>query len=342
MLTIRQDQRKVLDTGRYGPVYAVAFHPDGMHLLGGDRDGIRRWRLADGQEVGRQTGKAVYAISVSSDGNWIVCGTSYGANVWDGEPRESIINVEGTNGVAAVDVSPDSTRFATGTGIPDNKVSIWSITTGQRLVGPLQHADRVTGIKFSPDGEHIASASRLHAIRIFNSHNGDELVRINSVVSEWFPITPLAWSSDSERVFSACRDNKIRAFDSTGLQLTESLILGDLSRMGDNVYSIALAVNGKFIATVAQLSISFLDTSTLQQIGPVIEGSNLSEIRSIAISTDSSYLATGQRDGKIVIQDLSYILSDSYGPFHVSDFIILPCWISPIPSPMLTNYIDAH
>ena len=40
-------------------VLTVAFHPDGKHLLlGGTKNGIRRWRIIDGQEVGnlKQTG----------------------------------------------------------------------------------------------------------------------------------------------------------------------------------------------------------------------------------------------------------------------------------------------
>ena len=104
----------VLDTGRSKGVRAVAFHPDGKHLLGGSDDGMRRWRLADGQEVRRQTGMRLQAISVSRDHRWVVCVTRKGTTVWDGEMQEKILDVDGDNTVYAVDVSPDSTRFATG------------------------------------------------------------------------------------------------------------------------------------------------------------------------------------------------------------------------------------
>ena len=299
----------VLDTGGSEAAYAVVFHPNGRHLLCGGDDGIRRWRLSDGQEVGRQTGMDVQAISVSRDCQWIACGTTTGASVWDGELQENLIDVEGGNWVLAVDISPDSTRFATAT--DKHEVSIWSITTAKRLVGLLQHENTVTGIRFSPNGEHIAIAYFYGPFCVFDGRNGEVLINIDTTTPDLARITPLAWSSNGRRIFSTSDDNKIRSFDvSTGSQLAESEIPG-------YVHSLALAPNCKFIATFTGRTISFLDASTLAQIGPVIEDSE--DIRSIAISQDDSCLATGRRDGgTIVIRNLSKILPDLYGPFDVS------------------------
>ena len=310
------------------------FQPDGEHLLGGSRDGIQRWRLVDGQEVGKQMRieMHVYAISASRDDKWIVCGTSTGASLWDREMRKKVVDVEGRNTtVWAVDVSPDSTRFATATG---EAATIWSLPSGERLVGPLEHDYHVTGIRFSPNGEHIATACLSNSIRIIDSHTGDELVAINTDIPQCVPAIPLAWTNDGQQIFAAYYDNKIRSFDtSTGSPLAESQIVhchnGD-----DNVHSIALAANGKFIATSANHSISFLDSSTLTRIGTVIEDSDGKLIRSIAISMDSSQLVTGRLDGKVIIRDLSKILPDSYGPFHVS------CNLSMSNNPHSVSYGD--
>ena len=260
----------------------------------------------------------VYAISVSRDHKWIVCGAARGASVWDGEINEKVIDMEGENIVVdSVDVSPDSTRFATGTG--NGQASIWSITTGRRVVGPLElDDDWVSGVRFSPSGEHIATACKT-SIRIFDSQTGDKLITIDTHTPQFGAATPIAWSSDGRQIFVASRD-KFRAFDtSTGTQLAESQI------PYDGVPSIALASNGKFIAALANRSVSFLDTSTLARIGPVIEDSE--GIRSVAISPDSTRLATGRGDGKIIIRDLAKILPDSYGSFNVS-ICALPCSIS--------------
>ncbi|KAG8220501.1 WD40-repeat-containing domain protein, partial [Butyriboletus roseoflavus] len=300
----------VLDTGHSDRVWAVAFQPDGKYLLGGSINGIRRWQLADGQEVARQSEGTVRAISASSDHKWIVCGTTKGASVWDGEMHEEVINVERTNIVWAVDVSPESTRFTTGT---DKDASIWSITSGKRLVGPLKHENYVMGVRFSPNGEQFATAHLGNSIHIYDSYTGDKLMTMKiSILSRVG--TPLAWSRDGQQIFAASHDNKIKSFDiSTGSLLAESQALHD----GDgDVASIAVAPNNPFIATFADRSISFLDTSTLTRIGPVIDDGE--RIRSISISADSSHIATGGYEGKIVIRDLAKIMPGLYGPFNAS------------------------
>ena len=239
-------------------------------------------------------------------------------SVWDAKTQEKAIEVEGPTYVGAVDISPDSTRFATGTGMHDKKASIWDILTGERLIGPLPHDGSVKGVKFSLNGEHIATVCpATNSIHVFSSHNGDQLIKINNGVSDdWSPITPLAWSSNGQQIFVASSSNKIKSFDvSTGSQLVESQVHDSEDR---DAVSIALASNEKFLVTFARHStgITFWDTSTLTQIGPVIEDSQ--DIRSIALSPDCSYLATGGFNGNITIRNLSNVLPDSYGPFLVS------------------------
>jgi WD40 repeat protein len=282
-----------------------------MQLLSGKIDGLRRWRVADGQEVGNQMGMDVNVISVSTDGKWIVCGTTEGASVWDAKTQEKAIEVEGTHDVGAVDISPESTRFATAVGAGDYKASIWDIITGERLVGPIQQDAYTDGIRFSPNGEHIATAND-DSIRVFDSRNGDQLITMKASLSRWGSATPLAWSNNGQQIFAASSDRKIKSFDvSTGSQLAELQVHGD-----GEVVSIALAANGKFLATFAGNSISLWDTSKLTQIGPVIEDSQ--EIRSVALSPDCSYLATGGSYGNITIRNLNNVLPDLYGPFRVS------------------------
>jgi WD40 repeat protein len=302
----------VIKTGDRYALFSVAFHSDGMQLLGGKQVGLQQWRVADGQEVGNQMEMYVLAISVSGDGKWIVCGTMKGASVWDAKTQEKAIEVEGTHDVTAVDISPESTRFATTTDSEVHTASIWNIITGKRLVGPLQQDSYFDGIKFSPSGAHIATANH-DSIRVFDSHNGNQLITIDARIPRWGATTPLAWSNNGQQLFAASRDRKIKAFDvSTGSQLAELQVHGD----DGEVVSIALAANGKFLATFAWHSISFWDTSTLTQIGPAIDDSQ--KIRSIALSPDCSYLATGGYDGNITIRNLNNILPDSYGPFRVS------------------------
>lgn len=68
---------------------------------------------------------------------------------------------------------------------------LWSITTGERLVGPFKH-DR-SGTRFFPNDDYIATAKSgvlpRRSIRIFDSRNSDELT-INIYCHDL--VTPLA------------------------------------------------------------------------------------------------------------------------------------------------------
>ena len=298
--------------GGAGAVWAVAFHPDGKHFFDGTSEVIRRWRVADRQELGKQTGMDVNAISVSMDQKWVVCGTENGASIWDAELRKKVVEVERMH-VISVDVAPDCTRFATGT--TQGQANIWSITTGERLVGPLKHDSSVNGISFSPDSELIATACEKDPpIRIFNTRNGDQLISIENSTSTKNPLTPIAWSMDGERLFATSKDNKIKSFDaSTGSQLAEWKIHdnNDSDRM-----SIAVAANNTFIACCAGRFVSFWDTSAHTQIGIVEDSEN---IKSITLSPDGCRLASGSREsGRIIIWDLSSVLEESYISTNVS------------------------
>jgi WD40 repeat protein len=292
-----------------GTIWTVAFHPDGIHFYGGTADGIRRWRVADGQEVGKQTGMNMNAISVSRDGKWIVCGFQGGASVWDAELQRKVVEVEDTNYVWVVDVSPESTRFATGSKV-DKKANIWSIATGERLVGPLEHDSGVSGIKFSPVGGHIATACE-YSIHIFDSYNGDQLLTINHQMYTSFPITPIVCSSDG-RLFAASKGGTIKSFDTTtGSQIAEWNI------HSEDLRSIALSTDNKSIASLAGHSVSFWDTSTHTQLGNVSPEDN--DVQSIALSPDGTRLTTGGDSNKtITIWNLSDILPEPYLPITVS------------------------
>ncbi|KAG9310089.1 hypothetical protein JVU11DRAFT_9698 [Chiua virens] len=301
----RTDGEILFDTGFYSRIWAVVFSLDGECLLSGSKDGIRRFRLADKVETAKQTGMDMNAISISKDGQRIICGAEEGASVWDVELQEKICEVEDGRQVRAVDVSPDSTRFATGT----NEMSVWDISTGERLLGPAEFKS-VNGIRFSPDGERIAISEWGGPITIVDSQSGEQLVTIQTETVNAVPATPLAWTNDGQQLLAVCMNSKAKSFDaSTGSLLAESQAIES-----HYLRSIAVSDNGRFIVTFADDSVIFLDTSSLTQVGLVIKEDN--RIRSIALTSDSTYLArvaTGQRDGKILVRDLTAAIPDIFG-----------------------------
>ncbi|KAG6377279.1 WD40-repeat-containing domain protein [Boletus reticuloceps] len=286
-------------------IHSVLFSEDCKQVLSGGKEGVlRRWRVEDGQEVGEpiQIERAeIFAAALSPDRSRLVCGLrtpnstkeTARVRVWDAQTNEKVRDIRGHTGtVFSVDVSPDSTKLATG-GLSDG-VFIWSMTTGKRLIGPLKHDGTVVAVRFSPNGDRIATATGhdkdTKSIRIYDSDNGKQLLVIPCRF--WHGISsPLAWSADGRQLCAASY-SEVKCFNtSSGTLLNKWSAPG-----GGSSASIALAHNQKFMVIRAYKSLSFWDTSTHRQIGIVIE--TTSPVWSISLSPNDDCIMTGEEDGK--------------------------------------------
>ena len=91
-------------------------------------------------------------------------------------------------------------------------------------------------------------------------------------------------------MFVASSDHTVVASDtSAGTELAKMYLEHGTGSIND-VFALALAANGKFLAASTYYSILLLDTSTVACIG-IIEDSE--RIWSVAISPDSTHLAAG-------------------------------------------------
>ena len=303
-----QKKEKSIEIDGRGNIYSVAFLADGKHVVSGGQEGeIRRWRVDNGQEVGMpmDAGSAVYNIAVSRDGKWIVSGAWSGqVTVWNAESHSIVTEWKAHYEVVkAVDVSPDGTRIATGSN--DKTVCVWSLSraTGQRLLGPLEHDNKLTGVKFSPNGRLIAIATWTR-VRVCDSDNGGHLVEFPIQVCSAMNQS-LAWASDSKQLFALSSNRKIHCLDvSTGTTLARwATHSNDVS-----CQCIALASNGTFIAVYAHPWVSFWDTATREHIGSVIKQTH--GVRSMAVSINYDLVIGG--DKTVTLLRLCDILSSRY------------------------------
>ena len=152
----------------------------------------------------------------------------------------------------------------------------------------MTHVNTVVAVKFSPNGRLIATVTWNHAVRVYDSQNGDLLVefpvQVNSALNQ-----SLTWASDSKQLFTLSQDANINCLDvSTGTTLSKWTI-----HSIDNSGCIALARDGTFIAASANSSISFWATTTYEQIGSVIEHTHF--IWVMAISTNYDLVIGGDK-----------------------------------------------
>ncbi|KAH0836360.1 hypothetical protein J3R83DRAFT_7913 [Lanmaoa asiatica] len=311
-----QGGHKIIEINCPRPINCVAFLQDEKRIVGGGDEGtLQYWEVEAGQEMRAVAcGDEVLTVAMSKDGRYIVCGAKNGlVTVWDTSTQKKVVEINGhPNWVVAVDVSPDSKTV--GTASYRGSASIWDITTGRLLVGPLEpSSDALVALKFSTNGSHVATSPYSQSsVRIYDTQNGHLLVNIPVRLSSNgnHPTTPLAWSSDDRQLFTVSYDGNIQCFDaSSGALLSKWPI-----HSSSNPASIALSNSGKFIAASADSSISFWDTSTHTQLGPVI--AHAGSVQSIALSSDDNFLVSGGRTGnKVIVWNLQNILPESYCHF---------------------------
>ena len=270
-------------------VDAVTFSADGEYLSSGDEGNVRVWRVKDGRQMTIMKAKNVLCLAMSNDSRWIAAGTAYdGVFVWNAKRFEKV----SSHGVAGVDFSPDSSRLVSAS--DDGKATIWDIATRKRIQ-TLRHTDSVTGAKYSPQGDRIATATK-NSVRVWDSNDGRLLKHIKVTVTPWRN-TGLLWFNHHLLVVSK---SKIKQFEaSTGSAVSEWPV------PDSSLFScVALPKHGGFIAYSTQRTVTFWDTATHTQLGLI---RHPQKICSIALSPDDRFLAIGGGDGKISVGSLSRI-----------------------------------
>ncbi|KAG2344365.1 WD40 repeat-like protein [Suillus weaverae] len=175
--------------GKGGDITALGLSPDGKTVACGRADwSVQQW-TTNGKMISdwRDHSKAVRSVSWSPNGKHIASGSDDGTILirkagsgevevgpietrmrhWDGDREDSE--------VWSLSYSPSGDRIASG--CSNFTISIWSTTTGKRVVSPIRDLGNVvTSLVWSSDSTRLYSASDKFA-RVFDSNTGELLHR---------------------------------------------------------------------------------------------------------------------------------------------------------------------
>ncbi|MHC4622839.1 MAG: protein kinase domain-containing protein [Planctomycetota bacterium] len=207
----------------------VIYSPDGKRIIAADGNDIKVCDASNGKELMRLSGHegAIRSMSYSPDGTRIASGSQDGTiKIWDVAAGAEMMALGGHNSwIRAVAFSPDGKRIVSGS--ENGTITVWDTASGTEVM--TLHGDetsvsaagfrRVHAVTFSPNGEHIASASFTagNTIRIWDAASGAEVKRLRG---HRRVVTSLTFSPNGTRIVSGTSSGTLKVWDvATGAEL---------------------------------------------------------------------------------------------------------------------------
>ena len=283
---------------QWGDVYAVTWSLDGCQLASAGDDGILRiWDVASGKPVRKLAGHSgtIKGVAWSPDGRRLASvGLDQTVRVWDlaidAEPEV----LPGHSGhVLAVAWSPDGRQLASGG--EDGSVRVW-VQDSSLPARDLRGQDgSISQVAWSPDGRRLASSSGNSTIRIYDEIGG-KLVQTLAIRASGSGT--LAWSPDGARLAAGHGEGRLGVWSAA-----DGKMLSEFRWTGKHAMSVAWSPDGRWLAASADWEPIIRIWSTEGTTGAMLLRGHVRGIPAVAWNPDGTRLASGGRDGTILIWD---------------------------------------
>jgi WD40 repeat protein len=282
-----------------GPVYGLAFTPDGRLLTCSSDRLIRLWDLGSQTELRRWAcEKGTFSLAVSPDGRFVGWGGEREVTVWQTEgSRQPLIRGKGCWAVA---FSPSGKRFvAVGSGWSE---SAWSLPSGKplSLVAPMEGDD----VAYHPDGRTLATSVDSYD----EEENGTSCVRLLVAATgrELAVLTPSKPSEHGGPLVFSPDGRWLASLHAEAVVVWDVESRTEVARRAPNrkeMKGVAFTADGRRLLTAGHDELVRVwaapnweeVTSYAWKIG---------RIKSLAVSPDGTLAAAGGDRGKVMVWDL--------------------------------------
>jgi WD40 repeat protein len=288
-------------TASSGPVYSVAFAPDGKSLAVGCYENTFRVYDVTGKEakavytlVGHD--KPVYAVAYAPDGKTLATASAdQSVKLWtlgDTAPEEKAVLLGHAKEVAALAFNPAGTLLASGD--HSGAIRLWNpASTGkakEKAVFAATNSGVVHSLSFSADGKTLAAGCGDGMARLWGM--GTTPPRERAVLEgHGGAVNGVAWSPDNKQVLTGSGDWTVRSWDVSGAKPKERF--QPWSHLS-HIYGVAFSPEGQTLASASHDRVLRLwdVTKTEPKTRQFLKGDNV-ELYAVAFAPDGKSVAAG-------------------------------------------------
>lgn len=292
--------------GHAGPVYGVAYSPDGTRIATASNDKTAKiWDAVTGKELLTLSGHTnrVLDVAFSPDGIQLVTGSGdQTAKVWDATTGKELLALVGhADTVWGVAFSPDGKRIATSSGVvnadsKDRTAKVWDAVTGKELLTLTGHKGGVIAVTFSPDGKYLATASSDSTAKVWDGSTGKELLTLTGHTRE---VRSVAFSPDDRRLATGSIDGTLKLWDAASGQL-----LFTLTGAVGFVRSVTFSPDGtRLVTSSTDGAVQVWDAATGTLLQSLV--GHTAGVWRVSFSPDGTRLATSSDDNTVRVWDVS-------------------------------------